>query len=337
MRMQGSVETPWLDSRVLKGNLPGDPSERRVPVYLPPGYVGSGKRYPVIYVLAGHGSSGMTYLNSPAWGESFPERMDRLIASGVMAPVIGVFPDCFTIFGGAQYLNSSALGRYEDYLVEEIVPFVDRTWRTLPEREHRAISGKSSGGYGAMVQSMRHPELFGALANHSGDIYFEFGLLPDLAKLHANLLRLGGVEAFISQIATFKPKTHDPFWSVLGMLCYGAAYAPNPEAPRGFDMPIDMETGALREEVWARWLEWDPVRMIDKPEHLEAWRSMRYIYMDCGLWDELNFPVGTRVMSNKLKAAGIAHDFELFPDGHPDVQYRNDVSLPRLARAIGAS
>lgn len=187
-----------------------------------------------------------------------------------------------------------------------------------------------------MVQSMRHPEVFGAVANHSGDIYFEFGLLPDLAKLHANLLKLGGVEAFIARIPTYKPKSHDPFYSVLGMLCYGAAYAPNPEAPRGFDMPIDMETGALREDVWQRWLAWDPVRMIDRPEHLAAWRSMRYIYIDCGLWDELNFPVGTRILSSKLTAAGIAHDFELFPDGHPDVQYRNDASLPRLARAIGA-
>ena len=84
---------------------------------------------------------------------------------------------------------------------------MDRSYRTLPERAHRAISGKSSGGYGAMVQSMRHPEVFGAVANHSGDIYFEFGLLPDLAKLHANLLKLGGVEAFIAQIATYKPKT----------------------------------------------------------------------------------------------------------------------------------
>jgi S-formylglutathione hydrolase FrmB len=253
MRMQGTVETPWFNSAVLGENLPGDPTERMIPVYLPPGYADSGQRYPVVYVLAGHGSSGVTYLNRPAWGESFPERMDRLIASGEMAPVIGVFPDCFTIFGGAQYLNTSALGRYEDYLVEEIVPFVDSSYRTLAERAHRAISGKSSGGYGAMVQSMRHPEVFGAMANHSGDIYFEFGLLPDLAKLHANLLRLGGVEAFIAGIASYKPKTHDPFFSVLGMLCYGAAYAPNPDAPRGFDMPIDMETGALREDVWARW------------------------------------------------------------------------------------
>ena len=82
MRMQGSVETPWFDSAVLKGNLPGDPTERMIPVYLPPGYATSGRRYPVVYVLAGHGSSGVTYLNSPAWGESFPEKMDRLIASG---------------------------------------------------------------------------------------------------------------------------------------------------------------------------------------------------------------------------------------------------------------
>ena len=76
--------------------------------------------------------------------------------------------------------------------------------------------------------------------------------------------------------------------------------------------------------------------MIDRPEYLEAWRSMRYIYLDCGLWDELNFQIGTRLLSNKLKAAGIAHDFELFNDGHPDVPYRNDVSLPRLTYAIGA-
>jgi enterochelin esterase family protein len=305
-----------------------------LPIYLPPGYARSGQRYPVVYVLAGHGGSGPLELNSPAWGESFPERLDRLIVSGKVPPVIAVLPDCWTLFGGAQYLNSSALGRYEDYLIEEIVPLVDRDYRTLAERAHRGVTGKSSGGYGAMVQAMRHPEVFGALASHSGDIYFEFGLLHDLAKLHANLVRLGGVEAFIDKIATFKPRTHDPFWSVLGMLCYGAAYAPNPAAPRGFDLPVDIETGALREDVWRRWLEWDPLRMIDKAEHAEAYRSMRYIYLDCGLYDELNFAPGTRLMSSKLRALGIRHDAEFFPDGHIDVPYRYDVSLPRLVGAL---
>jgi enterochelin esterase family protein len=335
MRLNGRVDTPYLQSQILQGNLPGDATERMLPVYLPPGYDDDpDKRYPVIYVLAGHGGSGPLMLAPVAWGESFPERIDRLISSGAMGPVIAVLPDCWTIFGGAQYLNSSALGQYEDYLIQELIPYVDANYRTLPSREHRAITGKSSGGYGAMVQSMRHPEVFSAVASHSGDIYFEFGLLPDLAKLHANLLKFDGLEGFIEQIPTIKPKTHDPFFSVLGMLCYGAAYAPNPQAPRGFDMPIDMETGALREDVWQRWLAWDPVRMIDQPEHIAAWRQMNYIYLDCGLWDELNFPVGTRIMSKKLDALGLKHDFELFNDGHINVPYRYDTSLPRLEKAI---
>ena len=336
-KLAGRVDTPYLESKVLQGNLPGDPVERMLPVYLPPGYdENPHRRYPVIYVLAGHGGSGPLMLASSAWGESFPERIDRLIRMGAMPPVIAVLPDCFTIFGGAQYINSTALGRYEDYLTDELIPYVDATYRTLPERQHRGVTGKSSGGYGAMVQAMRHPELFGSFASHSGDIYFEFGYLPDMAKLHANLMRFGGLEGFIAAIPTIKPKDHMPFFSVLGMLCYGAAFAPNPDAPRGFDMPVDDGTGALREDVWARWLEWDPVRMIDQPEYISAWRQMNYIYLDCGLWDELNFQIGTRILSKKLTALGIDHDFELFNDGHINVPYRYDVSLPRLAKALGA-
>jgi S-formylglutathione hydrolase FrmB len=335
MRLSGRVDTPYLQSQILQGNLPGDATERMLPVYLPPGYDDNpDKRYPVIYVLAGHGGSGPLMLAPVAWGESFPERIDRLISTGKMGPVIAVLPDCWTIFGGAQYLNSSALGQYEDYLIGELMPYVDETYRTLPRREHRAITGKSSGGYGAYVQAMRHPELFSAFASHSGDIYWEFGYMPDLAKLHANLMRFGGLEGYIQQIPTIKPKTHDPFFSVLGMLCYGAAYAPNPSAPRGFDMPIDMESGALREDVWQRWLGWDPLRMVDRPEYIDAMRQMKYIYLDCGLWDELNFQIGTRLMSEKLNKLGIKHDFELFNDGHMNVPYRYDSSLPRLETAI---
>jgi len=335
MRIEGRVETPWFDSRVLEGNRPGDPASRMVPVYLPPGYEEGGTRYPVIYVLSGHGGSGPLMLQKPdAWSESFPERLDRLIRSGAVPPVIAVLPDCFTIFGGAQYINSSALGPYEDYLIKEIVPYVDANYRTKASRAHRGLTGKSSGGYGTMVQGMRHPEVFGALASHSGDIYFEFGLMHDLSKLHRYLEQLGGLDAYIKAIPTFRPKVHDPFFSVLGMLCYGAAYAPNPDAPLGFDMPIEMETGQLREEVWQRWLAWDPVRLIEAPKYIEAYRQMRYIYLDCGLWDELNFAVGTRIMSRKLRDVGIEHDMELFPDGHMNVHYRFDVSLPRLVSAI---
>ncbi len=295
MRMQGTVETPWFDSVVLKGNLPGTRPSGWIPIYLPPGYAVirqaiSGDLRPCrarrirhdLSQLAGLGRE-LPRADRPADHQWRHGAGDRGLPGLLHHLRRGAVPQQL----GARPLRGLSRSRRSSRSSTD-------TTGPCPTRAHRAISGKSSGGYGAMVQAMRHPEVFGALANHSGDIYFEFGLLPDLAKLHANLLKLGGVEAFIARSPTYKPKSHDPFYSVLGMLCYGAAYAPNPDAPRGFDMPIDMETGALREDVWARWLAWDPVRMIDRPDYLEAWRSMRYIYMDCGLWDELNFPVGTR-------------------------------------------
>lgn len=335
MRLAGRVETPFIESRALRGNHPGDPVERMVPVYLPPTYDRQPeRRYPVIYVLAGHTGSGPLLLAPRPWEESVPARVDRLIQTKAMGEVICVFPDCWTVFGGSQYLDSSALGSYETYLNEEIIPFVDREYRTIPAPDHRAVVGKSSGGFGAMVQSMRHPELWGAVASHSGDIYFEFGYLPDVAKLHANLMGYGGIDRFIGAIPTIKPRVHQPFLSVLGMLCYSAAYSPNPDAPRGFDLPIDTDSGALRDDVWERWLAWDPLRLIEDPRHQAAWRRLRYLYLDCGNWDELNFQVGTRVMERKLEQLEIPADVEFFDDGHLEVSYRMDISLPRLERAI---
>jgi len=335
MRLAGRVETPYVDSTILQGNYPADPVVRMLPIYLPPSYDHtSSRRFPVIYLLAGHGGSGPFLLARRPWEESVPERIDRLIRSGVMDEVICVLPDCWTVFGGSQYLNSTALGDYESYLSEEIISYVDANYRTVPQASHRAIVGKSSGGYGAMVQSMRHPDLWGAVASHSGDIYFEFGYLPDVATLHANLHRYGGIDRFIEAIPTIKPRVHQPFYSVLGMLCYSAAYSPNPSAHRGFDLPIDSDTGALNGEVWERWLAWDPLRLLNDPCHIDAWRGLSYLYIDCGNWDELNFNVGTRVLAHKLERLGIEADVEFFDDGHLDVSYRLDISLPRLAQAV---
>ena len=87
--------------------------------------------------------------------------------------MVGV-PDCCTALGGNQYVNSSALGSYEDYLIQELVPFVDKNFRTKPSAKNRACFGKSSGGYGAMLQGMKHPDVWGAIGNLSGDAYFDF-------------------------------------------------------------------------------------------------------------------------------------------------------------------
>ncbi|HEC21514.1 MAG TPA: esterase, partial [Chloroflexi bacterium] len=153
------------ESRVLADNPPGDPFRRTLPVYLPPGYNDDpDRRYPVIWVLAPFTSWGERLFNLQAWDENIVQRMDRLVREGKAAPAILIFPDCFTHYGGSQYLNSSAVGRYEDYLIEELIPFSDAHLRTLPTREHRAVLGYSSGGYGALMLAMRHPNTFGAAA-----------------------------------------------------------------------------------------------------------------------------------------------------------------------------
>src|SRR5581483_3733248 len=161
-----------FESQVLKGNFLNDPYVRRVAVYLPPDYAES-KRYPVVFMLTGYTGRGTMMLNENAWDENIQQRLDRLITTNAIQPLIMVLPDCFTRYGGSQYINSEGTGRYEDHIIDELVPWVDATFKTIPERERRAVMGKSSGGFGAMTLGMRHPETFGALACHSGDMYFE--------------------------------------------------------------------------------------------------------------------------------------------------------------------
>src|SRR5258708_73556 len=163
-------------SGILKDNPLGDPHVRKLAVWLPPQYDGfrGRRRFPVLYDLVGFTGSGLAHVAWKAFGDNVPERAARLIREGKMAPAIIVFPDCFTALGGNQYINSSAIGDYADYLTQEIVPFVDREFRTLPSREHRGCFGKSSGGYGAIVHGMKYAKHWGAIANHSGDAYFDF-------------------------------------------------------------------------------------------------------------------------------------------------------------------
>ena len=111
-------------------------------------------------------------LNDSGWGLTLHDRLDQLYAAG-MPHAIVVLPDCFTRFGGSQYLNSSATGRYEDYFAGEIVDYIDSRYATIAAPGGRGIFGISSGGYGALVMGMRHPDRFGAVACQSGDMAFE--------------------------------------------------------------------------------------------------------------------------------------------------------------------
>jgi enterochelin esterase family protein len=330
---RGRVEVHEFESRVLAGNPAGDPPARRVPVWLPPSYDAErARRYPVLFVLTGFGGRGRMLLNDNPWSASLDDRLDHLVSAGC-GEMIVVMPDCCTRFGGSQYLNSAATGRYADHLLDELVPWADTTFRTRPDRAHRGVAGKSSGGFGALTLGMSRPDVFGAVACHSGDMYFEYCYRPDVPKACSVLQEAGGTKAFLQRFERRPQKGKDDFLA-LNILGMAAAYSPDAAAELGVALPFDLATGAFRDDVWARWLAHDPLLRLAERE--EALRSLALLYMDCGSRDEFHLHHGARLFSRELRARGIAHEYQEFEDGHMNVSYRYDTSLPRLAQALGA-
>ena len=270
--------------------------------------------------------------NREAFRPSYPENVDALFASGDAPPTLVAFVDCWTSLGGSQFLNSPGTGRYHDFLCNEVVAFVDQRYRTIADRDHRGIQGKSSGGYGALVTPMLRPDVFSALASHAGDALFEGCYLPEFAKSVRALRRhYGGSfdrfwEDFRSRPA-FSKKEDDV---LLNDWCMAACYSTDEDGT--VRLPFDVTTGKLVDEVWQRWLEKDPVRMI--PDHAEEMRSMRAIWVDAGTEDEWFLDNGAVAVSKELEAIGVEHTLELFDAGHMGIGYRYPRSLAFLATAL---
>ncbi len=323
----GQVVSLRHESRLLEGNPLGDPHVREVIVYTPPGYE-ENESYPSVYVLSGFTGRGRMMLNDSAFAPNFAERMDMLIASGRIRPMIAVLPDCFTRYGGSQYLNSSATGRYEDYLTQEIVPFVDENFRTIADRDHRAVIGKSSGGYGALIMAMRHADIFGIACSIAGDAYFEACYLPDFAKAFRAIK--GDAQALVAKMWDEEAKKGKHDFDGLNAIGMAASYSPN---GAGFDLPFDLETGEIRAEIWQKWLAHDPVRLVEKS--VENLKSLKLLFLDAGTSDEFGLDVGARVLSSRLKAYGIEHIHEEFDGGHFNVAYRYNRSLELVSEYFG--
>lgn len=352
----GRVVTLEHDSQILRDNALGDPHRRRLDVWLPPGYDNSQRRLPVLFDLVGYTGSGPSHTNWRNFDENVPERAARLIHSGAMGPCIIVFPDCFTSLGGNQYINTSAMGQYADYLTKELIPFVDTQFRTLASRDHRGCFGKSSGGYGSIIHGMKYAKYWGAVASHSGDAYFDFvyrcdwpGALDTLAQ-HRSRKRIAGainiaqesrgtgegiddgrVRRFVKHLWK-KPNPAGHEIECLMMLAMAASYDPDPGAPNGFYLPFDLETGELIAARWKKWLRHDPINLVGR--YKDNLKSLKGLFIDCGWRDQYRIHYGSRVLSQKLRDHGVKHRYEEFDGTHSGVDYRMDVSLPFLYKAL---
>src|ERR687891_1999489 len=172
--IHGTLDVLVVESELLADNPLGDPARRPLYVYRPPGVeLDHPRPLPSVYVIQGYTGQLDMWHNRVALEPTMIERLDALFAAGDCPDAIIAFVDCWTSYGGSQFLNSTSLGRYQDHLCDEVVPFVDGRYPTLADRDNRGLTGKSSGGYGAMVVPMLRPDVFGALASHAGDALFE--------------------------------------------------------------------------------------------------------------------------------------------------------------------
>ncbi len=333
MGLRGQLHFDAIESPALAGNALGDPARRPVIVYTPPGYdAGGSNRFPVLYCLHGYTGDALGLLAARPWERNVAQWMDRLIADETMPHALLVLVDGFTRLGGSQYVDSVHNGDYATYVIRDVIGHVDARYRTIAREGGRAVLGKSSGGFGAMHLVMEHPGTFAAFASHSGDSYFRYAAPPAFPTvqrtLEAHAYSLG---AFVSAFEA-KHKRHQSEYVTMEMLGYASAYSPRSRTAFDLDMPFDLRSGELREEVFARWVAFDPVERV--ASHEAQLKRLRFRYLDCGRRDEYGLDIGARLVSERMRECGLEVRHEEFDDDHRNVGYRYEVSLPALADVL---
>ncbi|MDQ1724762.1 MAG: hypothetical protein QOG52_1790 [Frankiaceae bacterium] len=334
--LAGRLDRHVLPFESLRGNPLGDPAERPLNVYVPPGYDDEpDRRYPSIYVLQGYTGHVAMWDNRSAYRLTFPEAADGVFARGDAPPAIVVFVDAWTLYGGSQFVDSPAVGNYHSYLCNDVVTWVDAHYRTLDAPAHRGVSGKSSGGFGAFITPMLRPDLFGGFASHAGDAGDAYCYIEEFGKATRALREYGGdIWAWWDDFRKRPGATKSTDMTLLMTLGCSAAFCPEPDGT--VVLPFDTRSGRLREDVWQRYLDWDPVRMV--PAHADALRGLKAVWIDAGTRDEWFLDLGAQAMVDALAEIGVTDvHFETFDAGHGGIDYRYPLSLAYLAQRLSPS
>lgn len=301
--LAGQIKIDTITSLALKDNKLGDPNTRNIVIYLPTGYESSDKVYPVIYLLHGFGGSERSFVDEV--GENFAVfLLDNMIENNVLKEVIIVMPNAKNKYGGSYYLNSELIGNYEDYVAKEIVDYIDSNYRTIEDRDARAIAGASMGGYGGITLAMKYPETFSAVAVLSPPLGFDVmteKIIPEILKENPN-----GMSG---------PNSKKQYTDYIYAL--SAALSPNLNNPPFFvDLPFEYPSGKVIEQVRQRWIQSDPLNMLSI--YSSFLKSMKGIYIDVGDKDLLGFKEAADAFHLELLRLGIDHVYDVFQGGHSD-------------------
>lgn len=308
-----------FESEELKDNPLHDPYIRKIGIIEPHDPVNK----PLIIYLSGYLSSSLSALNYDPLSQDILSRVSNLISEKKMRGSLIVLPDMFTKVGGNQYINSPAVGYYENFLIKELLPYLKDTYKS----NAIGLIGKSSGGYGTLVLGMKYN--IDAIAAHSADSYFEYVYLPLFPKVINNLRKFSTPEEWLENFWKKENKKRKEDLNTLNIIGMSAFYSPSEDGK--ILLPFDLETGEIIHEIWRKWLEKDPVRMIERYQN----NLMKtHVYMDVGIKDEFNIQFGMKILHNKMKKFGIPHYYEEFNDGHLNVSYRLDKSLPYIENKL---
>lgn len=328
----GAIEARPFESEALRGNALGDPHVREVPVYLPPAAL-EGEALPVIFLLAGFTGRGQALLESHPWRGGAVAAYDKALqASGGKGSIL-VMPDAFTRLGGSQYVNSGAVGRYADYVADELPAFIEAAYGVLPGA--RAVCGKSSGGFGALHLAMTKPGAFCVAASISGDCAFELPMGHEMIGAARALLPHGGDPRPWLETFTESHDLSGDGHAAINMIAMSACYAPNPESPWGFDLPFDTETCERRPDVWERFLAFDP--LVAAGHRTNELKALDLLYLEAGRKDEFGLQFGARQLTAKLQALDVPFEYEEHEGGHFGLDKRYAIVLPRLTAALTGS
>ncbi|MBI5963210.1 MAG: alpha/beta hydrolase [Chloroflexi bacterium] len=309
----GSFSTVKIDSAALAKNLIGEKTERPINVYLPPTYDTSTKRYPVVYFLPGFEDTTM--------GISLPGSMDALIQAGTIREIIIVVVPGNNKIGGSFYVNSPVTGNWEDFVVQEVVGYIDSHYRTIAQAGSRGISGHSMGGFGALNIAMLHPDVFRAVYGLSPGLFDEKGLANSQMFLSEYYIGL-----FLDEQKAILAKPQDQqLDSVLTLrdnftVAYGLAFAPDPQNPPFyFDYPYSKSSGKLvrDDNIWKRWdggFGGIPQKIA---QYKENFLRLKGITVDYGTNDEFAWiPQGCIYFDTQLTAAGVPHEMAVHNGNH---------------------
>ncbi len=315
----------------------GNSPHRQVHIYVPPGY--QTKRsdpYPVVFFLAGWPSRSWKMLtDESALSTPLQERFDQMIAQKKIPPFIGVFPDGTSKLGASQYINSPALGNFQDYLADELTEFIDSKYHTHRSADFRGITGHSSGGFGTLWMGLQRPDRFRLICSSAGDSFFEQSLLPFLSVTCTELKRAGGIQNFIRDFFDQPNPAGSGQKKIEALMTLSLApcYAPNLKQPEILgDLFFEQENGKIIPEVWQKYLQWDPINAVEK--YLENLKKLKWIHLDAGLYDEYGLQWGHRQFADKLKKNCISFQLDEYPAGHSGQNWRYEMRMEMMLKQM---